>query len=70
MTGERFPVVSLKQLDLLELLSHLNARAGHQKVHRRVLGQPLQFGGVSVAPGEWLYADEDGIVVSATSLLG
>ena len=26
--------------------------------------------GVWVRPGDWLYADEDGIVVSATSLLG
>lgn len=26
---------------------------------------PLQFGGVSIVPGEWLYADEDGVVVLA-----
>ena len=24
---------------------------------------PLHFGGVTIAPGEWLYADEDGVVV-------
>lgn len=24
---------------------------------------PLQFGGISIAPGDWLYADEDGVVV-------
>jgi regulator of ribonuclease activity A len=29
---------------------------------------PLQFGGVSIAPGEWLYADEDGVVVFAESV--
>ena len=26
---------------------------------------PLQFGGVRVAPGDWLYADEDGVVFFA-----
>ena len=26
------------------------------------------FGGVTFAPGEWLYADEDGVIVSATAL--
>jgi regulator of ribonuclease activity A len=29
----------------------------------------LQIQGVSVRPGDWLYADEDGIVVSATPLV-
>jgi regulator of ribonuclease activity A len=29
---------------------------------------PVEIQGVAVRPGEWLYADEDGIVVSATSL--
>ena len=31
-------------------------------------GIPVEIQGVTVRPGEWLYADEDGIVVSATSL--
>ena len=26
------------------------------------------FGGVTFKPGEWLYADEDGVIVSATAL--
>ena len=26
---------------------------------------PLQFGGTDLAPGDWLYADEDGVVVFA-----
>jgi len=26
------------------------------------------FGGVTFTPGEWLYADEDGVIVSATGL--
>jgi regulator of ribonuclease activity A len=30
---------------------------------------PIAVQGVPVRPGDWLYADEDGIVVSATSLL-
>jgi regulator of ribonuclease activity A len=30
---------------------------------------PIEMQGVPVRPGDWLYADEDGIVVSATPLL-
>jgi regulator of ribonuclease activity A len=30
---------------------------------------PVEIQGVPVRPGDWLYADEDGIVVSSTSLL-
>lgn len=29
---------------------------------------PVTFGGVTFSPGEWLYADEDGVIVSATAL--
>lgn len=29
---------------------------------------PVSFGGVSFAPGEWLYADSDGILVAAQAL--
>jgi regulator of ribonuclease activity A len=29
---------------------------------------PVSFGGVTFHPGEWLYSDEDGIVVSNRSL--
>jgi regulator of ribonuclease activity A len=32
-------------------------------------GIPVEIQGVAVRPGDWLYADEDGIVVSAASLL-
>jgi hypothetical protein len=31
---------------------------------------PVQIQGVWVRPGDWLYADEDGIVVSARALHG
>lgn len=30
---------------------------------------PVTFGGVTFVPGEYVYADEDGVVVSPTSLL-
>lgn len=30
---------------------------------------PVQIQGVQIKPGEWLYADEDGMVVSATRLV-
>ena len=33
-------------------------------------GVVVQVQGVWVRPGDWLYADEDGIVVSATPLHG
>jgi regulator of ribonuclease activity A len=29
---------------------------------------PVTFGGVTFTPGEWLYADEDGVIVSVTAL--
>lgn len=30
---------------------------------------PVTFGGVTFTPGDWLYADEDGVIVSAAPLL-
>jgi regulator of ribonuclease activity A len=29
---------------------------------------PVSFGSVTFAPGEWLYADEDGVIVSTVAL--
>jgi regulator of ribonuclease activity A len=29
---------------------------------------PVSFGGVTFTPGEWLYADEDGVIVSDIAL--
>ena len=29
---------------------------------------PVTFGGVTFTPGEWLYADEDGVIVSESAL--
>lgn len=31
---------------------------------------PVSFGGVTIRPGEWVYSDEDGLLISATPLLG
>lgn len=41
------------------------------KTVKRNVGEaeiPVTFGGVSFLPGEWLYADEDGVILSATAL--
>jgi regulator of ribonuclease activity A len=29
---------------------------------------PVHFGGVTISPGDWVYADRDGILVSPTEL--
>jgi regulator of ribonuclease activity A len=29
---------------------------------------PLQFGAVSITPGDWIYADQDAVIISAESL--
>ena len=42
------------------------------KTVKRGIGEadvPVTFGGVTFAPGRYVYADEDGIIVSETSLL-
>jgi regulator of ribonuclease activity A len=41
------------------------------KTIKRNVGEkdiPVTFGGVTFAPGEWLYADEDGVIVSQAPL--
>lgn len=53
--------VGIKALALMPMRS---AKRGEGQRDLAVLVQ-----GVAVRPGDWLYADEDGIVVSATSLL-
>ncbi len=43
-----------------------------QKTVKKGIGDrnlPLTFGGVTFHPGEWLYADEDGILVSDKALV-
>ncbi len=38
------------------------------KRDRGLAGVPLRFGGVTVRPGDWVYADGDGVLVSPTEL--
>lgn len=41
------------------------------KTVKRNVGEadiPVSFGGVTFTPGEWLYADEDGVIVSAIAI--
>ncbi|MBM3290827.1 MAG: RraA family protein [Candidatus Hydrogenedentes bacterium] len=53
--------------------THLTVFALHthpMKSHKRGLGDrnvPVQFAGIEFAPGHYVYADEDGIIVSAAS---
>lgn len=39
-----------------------------QRKDQGLTGLPVQIGGAWVRPGEWLYADKDGVVVSARLL--
>lgn len=42
-----------------------------QKTQKKSQGDsdiPVSFGGVTFAPGDWLYADEDGVILSAGAL--
>ncbi len=38
------------------------------KLNVGAIDTPLSFGGVTFTPGEWLYADQDGVIVSAKKL--
>jgi len=41
------------------------------KTEKKNVGEadiPVSFGGVTFTPGEWLYADEDGVIVSTPAL--
>ncbi len=59
--------VALGQLDLgIKALGSNPRKSG-----KSLLGQmdiPVEFGGVTFRPGDWLYSDEDGIVVSDRQL--
>ncbi len=59
---------AIGQMDLgvLALATH------PQKTEKKNQGEvdiPVAFGGVSFVPGQYLYADEDGVIVSECSLL-
>ena len=45
-------------------------RKSDRGLHGGADDRPLSFGGTTVAPGDWLYADEDGVVVLASAHAG
>jgi regulator of ribonuclease activity A len=50
----------------------VRALATHpQKTDKKNIGEidvPVVFGGVTFRPGEWLYADQDGVLVASTTV--
>lgn len=56
-----------------EMLIGVKALGTHPlKTDKRGEGQrdlPVRFGGVTFRPGDWIYADEDGVVVARRQLL-
>ena len=42
--------------------------AKSSKAGTGAIDEPVEFGGVTFSPGEWIYCDEDGILVSPTML--
>mgnify|MGYP000132281353 FL=1 len=50
----------------------IKALASHPKKSQKNDGGtydvPLTFGGVTIAPGDWLYADEDGVLIADQAL--
>ena len=47
---------------------HLLEPLSLEYVGAGVMDEPVTFGGVTFAPGNWLYSDADGIVVSAKQI--
>jgi regulator of ribonuclease activity A len=60
-------VATLRTLDLGIKALGSNPRKS-AKVGVGEIDSPVSFGGVVFRPGEWLYSDEDGIVVAARKL--
>jgi regulator of ribonuclease activity A len=59
--------VALGKLDLgIKALGSNPRKSGKAGTGR--LDAPVSFGGVTFAPGHWVYSDEDGVVVSARPL--
>ncbi len=57
--------ISAMELGVFALATH------PQKTDKKNIGEtnvPVAFGGVTFNPGEWLYADSDGVLVSAEPL--
>ncbi len=57
--------IGTMEIGVLALGTHprKTAKKGHGEAEA-----PVRFGGVSFHPGEWLYADEDGVLVSVGAL--
>ena len=47
-------------------LAYVAVRAG--RVRSGCIDDLVSFGSVSIAPGHWLYSDEDGILASSRAL--
>ncbi|MFC5187296.1 ribonuclease E activity regulator RraA [Actinomadura harenae] len=61
-------VVRLRELDLgVKALGSNPRKSAKDGVGS--LDVPVEFGGVRIASGDWLYSDEDGIVVATRDLL-
>jgi regulator of ribonuclease activity A len=59
--------VALGQLDLgIKALGSNPRKSGKDSVGQ--IDVPVEFGGATFRPGDWLYSDEDGIVVSDQQL--
>ncbi len=61
-------VVALEELDFGVKALGSNPRKGGKSGTGDV-DVPVSFGGVTFAPGHWLYSDEDGILVSENALV-
>lgn len=55
--------VELRGFDVGVLALATHPRKSQRGLHGGAVDVPLAFGGVEMHPGEWLYADEDGVVV-------
>lgn len=59
--------INATQIGVRALACHPR-RSGKRGEGQREL--PVHFLGVTIRPGEWIYADADGVLVSATALVG
>ncbi|MGE5468050.1 MAG: ribonuclease E activity regulator RraA [Ignavibacteria bacterium] len=57
--------IAAMDLGVLALATHPRKTVKKNHGEREV---PVTFGGATFSPGEWLYADEDGVILSPVSL--
>lgn len=53
----------LRGLDIGVFALGSHPRKSLRGLHGGSVDCPLEFGGIAIQPGEWLYADEDGVVL-------